>query len=397
MPSLLATTALPALAPALLPRTAPVALPDTASAGDAFARVLGAAIPTGIALPGKGDGRSVAGGGKDLPVADGGTEAEDEDPLVLWLPGQPVPLAEKSRLPAIAVAVAPHGVGDAVPTPVDLPIEAAKMVESSPAEQSVLPVGEAPPEGIAPAADLSDPITAFRTRSAEVPAQAEPRIGGGNAATPEGRLARAVGVAAPPIQPAPSPVAAQPAAPAAQIFAAALAAPLADPVEPASRAIDPVAIESQTARAAEVQRTTVQAMTQADQAPLDLSREDWTGKMVDRIAILRDAADATDTRIRLAPENLGSVEVSIRRDGDRLHVHFNAENPATRQLLAEAAPRLAELADTRGVKLGQTSVGGSAGGQDGRQESSQPHSNRPARPASAASATASPAQDERIA
>lgn len=416
MPNLLATTALPALAPAILPRTAPVALPDAGSPGEAFALALGALVPPGIALPGKGDGKAVAWGGKDLPVAEKiVTETDDEDPLIAWLPGQPVPLPDPAPLPGmlrIAVPEAteqapltPPNPGDAMAVPsgsveealADPAIDAGGEAGALLAEQSA-PSGEGPePEVTDSVADAPDAITALRTRSTTVPAQAEPRVGGGDAATPEVRIARASGGAAPEGRPAPPPVAAQPAAPAAQVFAAAFAVPLGDPAEPASRTIDPVVIESQTARAAETQRISVQAMTEAGQAPLDLSRDEWTGKMIDRIATLRDAAEATDTRIRLAPEHLGSVEVSIRRDGDRLHVHFNAESPATRQLLAEAAPRLAELADSRGVKLGQTSVGGGTGGQDGRQDSPQSHSNRPARPAPAASAMASPAQTERIA
>ncbi|QDX27206.1 flagellar hook-length control protein FliK [Sphingomonas suaedae] len=392
MPPLLATTALPAFAPAILSRTAPVALPDTGSPGEAFALALDALVPPGIALPGKGNGKAVAAGGKDLPVADAGTDTEDDDALLTWLPGQPVPLPDPSPLPGITFTVVPDGAEAEALTPPD-----SAAFEAPIAEQTALP-GESSVAEVADfAADTCDSLTALPTRSATVPAQAEPRIGGGDAATPETRIARAIGVAAPEHQPAPLPNATQAAAPAAQVFAAALAAPLADPVESTARTVDPVVIEAQATRAAETQRTSVQAMTQADQAPLDLSREEWTGKMIDRIATLRDAAEAADTRIRLAPEHLGSVEVSIRRDGDRLHVHFNAETPATRHLLAEAAPRLAELAESRGVKLGQTSVGGGTGGQDGRQDSPPSHSNRPARPASAAPATATPAPSERIA
>ena len=47
MPRLLATTALPAFAPAILSRTAPVALPDTGSPGEAFALALDALVPPG--------------------------------------------------------------------------------------------------------------------------------------------------------------------------------------------------------------------------------------------------------------------------------------------------------------------------------------------------------------
>ena len=84
--------------------------------------------------------------------------------------------------------------------------------------------------------------------------------------------------------------------------------------------------------------------------------------MIDRIEVLRDDANARDTRIRLVPDALGSIDLSVRKDGDAVHVHFTAENQATRTLLAEAQPRLAELAEARGVKLGGATVDTGTGG-----------------------------------
>jgi flagellar hook-length control protein FliK len=120
-------------------------------------------------------------------------------------------------------------------------------------------------------------------------------------------------------------------------------------------------------------------------APVDIANQRWPQEMVARIERLRDAADAADTSIRLAPDALGSVEVSVRREGDAVHVRFTAEEAATRALLQEAAPRLAEAAEARGLKLGQTSVGtggGDRGGADaqGRQQQPTPHSTTPSRP-----------------
>ncbi len=106
---------------------------------------------------------------------------------------------------------------------------------------------------------------------------------------------------------------------------------------------------------------------EAQQAPLDMRQERWPHAMIERIEILRDAADATDTRIRLVPDALGAINVSMRKDGDTVHVHFNAEQVATRTLLADAQPRLAELAEARGLKLGQGALGdGNAGSSQQR-------------------------------
>ena len=106
---------------------------------------------------------------------------------------------------------------------------------------------------------------------------------------------------------------------------------------------------------------------EAQQAPLDMRQERWPHAMIERIEILRDAADATDTRIRLVPDALGAINVSMRKDGDTVHIHFNAEQAATRTLLADAQPRLAELAEARGLKLGQGALGdGNAGSSQQR-------------------------------
>ena len=51
-------------------------------------------------------------------------------------------------------------------------------------------------------------------------------------------------------------------------------------------------------------------------------------------------ADATSTKIRVVPMRSAPVEMSVRKDGDTLHVHFTADQAATRAILTEAQPRL---------------------------------------------------------
>ncbi len=96
---------------------------------------------------------------------------------------------------------------------------------------------------------------------------------------------------------------------------------------------------------------------ETQQAPLDMRQDRWPHAMIERIEILRDAADAGDTRIRLIPDALGAIDVSMRKDGDTVRVHFHAEQSATRTLLQDAQPRLVELAEARGLKLVQGSLG----------------------------------------
>ncbi|WP_447727577.1 flagellar hook-length control protein FliK [Sphingomonas koreensis] len=402
MPDLLASTSLLPLTPAIAPRTAAIAAPAVAD----FMAMLGELVLPPGARPQGGKGQALAGDGKNLPV-EGAPAAGDEDeadPLVAWLPAGLVPLAlpDPVSLPDAAFVAATPSAGieaavaapiaDAVPS-VGLPA-ASEIPAPLTGGQAGVATAEAVPADVGSSVVDPVPVEAApveaKITSPQAP-EAAPRT------KAEAPVREAMLRAAPVHAATPQPVipGATAAPTAAQVFAAAISASFDSPAGPTLRTADPVAVQAQAAAASEQLRTTVQAMSGAEQPPLDLSRDDWAGKMVDRIAAMRDAAEAADTRIRLAPENLGNVDVSIRRDGDRLLVHFTAENPATRQMLAEAAPRLAELADARGVKLGQTSVDAGTGGQQG--QSGQPHPNQPARPASAAANLSQSDRDGRVA
>lgn len=151
--------------------------------------------------------------------------------------------------------------------------------------------------------------------------------------------------------------------PASQAFAAAIAAVHAQPHRDEQDPADPRTPFAIAAAALEAVHTpaAVPATGDARHTALDLRQDTGLQGMIDHIEVLRDNADAGDTRIRLIPDALGAVDVSVRKDGDRVHVHFNAENAASARLLSDAQPRLADLAEARGVKLGQTSVDSNAG------------------------------------
>ncbi len=141
----------------------------------------------------------------------------------------------------------------------------------------------------------------------------------------------------------------------------------------------------------------IAAPADIQQGVLDMRRQEWMGQMVDRLEAMRDASPARETRLSLSPEALGKVDVSIRQDGDRIHVHFATETQAARQLLTEAQPRLSELAEARGVKLGQTSVDGGGAGQGSARHAQQvPMPQSPA-PRAAEAAEATDSTHERIA
>lgn len=118
--------------------------------------------------------------------------------------------------------------------------------------------------------------------------------------------------------------------------------------------------------------------------------------MIDRIDMLQDAdGSVRETRIRLSPDRLGQVDIAIEQTADGVNVRFVTDNPQARALLADAQPRLMELAESRGLKLGGGGVG------DGRPErqghDAPPRSFASNRPADASAAAPSPTIDTRIA
>lgn len=187
------------------------------------------------------------------------------------------------------------------------------------------------------------------------------------------------------VQPQPGTVAS-----ASQVFGAAIQAAKARDERDAA---DPTA--PSIAAGAPVSPLTIKT-AEAQQTPLDMRQERWPHAMIERIEILRDAADATDTRIRLVPDALGAIDVSMRKDGDTVHVHFNADQAATRTLLQDAQPRLVELAEARGLKLGQGMLGDSAASSSQQRTPTAPHT--PNRPTTAPAAVIDDAhEDTRIA
>lgn len=115
------------------------------------------------------------------------------------------------------------------------------------------------------------------------------------------------------------------------------------------------------------------------QAGIDLAHDHGLHRMIDRIEHLRDAFDARETRIRLIPDALGPVDISVRRDAasDSVQVHFTAAEAGTRQLIADAQHRLVELADSRGVRIERATVDSGSANTTGQQAWSGSEQSRP--------------------
>ncbi len=224
---------------------------------------------------------------------------------------------------------------------------------------------------VSPASDVAPEAVPAGTMPAPTPAAAP---------TPRPTFMREVSgtprqtVALRPRTAAPSQPTAGTTAPAAEVFGAAKhAATGADerkrvaPLDPAAVTVAPVATAAPTHGASPVVDTT--------RPTLDMRQDSWPTHMIDRIEALRDAANANDTRIRLVPDALGAIDISVRMVGDAIHVRFAADNGTTRALIEDAQPRLAEVAQERGLRIGQTIVEPAPATQSGAgQSSSQPQS-----------------------
>lgn len=135
----------------------------------------------------------------------------------------------------------------------------------------------------------------------------------------------------------------------------------------------------------------------AQQAGIDLAHDHGLHRMIDRIEHLRDAFDARDTRIRLIPDALGPVDISVRRDAtsDAVQVHFTAAEAGTRQLIADAQQRLVDLADSRGIRIDRATVDGGNTNSAGQQAWSGGEQSRPQQQAQTAPQSRAPVRAAR--
>lgn len=99
----------------------------------------------------------------------------------------------------------------------------------------------------------------------------------------------------------------------------------------------------------------------------------WKQEFSQQIAIL-SRQGVHSAEIRLHPESLGSLQISLRMQQEQAQIHIVSEHADVRQVIEQALPQLrAAMADS-GVQLGQASVGSDNphANADGQRGSSQP-------------------------
>lgn len=288
-----------------------------------------------------------------------------------------IPIMPFVTLPIVAQAAAPAPTGAAKTPAQPLISVAAAPDDTAPPAPSTPQVGrDIQWTSIATAAVV--PLAAPVSPSAPAPAP-EPVVQVGTTAAQPVALPIALATQA---DPATTPQLVS--GPALQVFGAAIQA-AATREKNETTAADPA---SSIAGIAPAVAPAIAAVGDAAAQPqLDMSHSRWPHAMVDHIEQLRDAANATDTRIRLIPDALGTIDVSVKRDGDTVHVHFAAEQAATRTLIQDAQPRLAAIAEERGLRLGQTAVDAGTTGSNA-QPQRQPPRDATTSPAPRAATTA---------
>ncbi len=366
-----------------------LAIPASTALPTALPNALPVGVPTGqphsdgapLAIPFLAvDRHAPPGGGDPTPVErDDAADSIDltQPTLLIGLPivvvaaaVPPPPKLVATAVPVSSVQPTASRLAGSIPNLTD---QAAPSWQSSavPAadkreDEVVLQSGRQPTEANTPPADrpaadhpAANPIIFVRPGSASAQPSSRERVAAADAPIP----------ASPPI---PTPIPTPPTAPvigvavpALRAFAAGIAATTARPLRRLGDE-EPLAAPLAPTSSADSADSAAQRLDPAprDLPPIDMRREDWTRALIDRIGAVQDVANARDTRITLVPDALGKIEVALRQDGDTVHVQFAADAPATRALLADAQPRLAELAEARGLRLGDASV--SAGGDGAR-------------------------------
>jgi Meckel syndrome type 1 protein len=376
-------TPIPTLSPAVPPPALPGVAPVAGATGVDFAALLpGFVVPV---MPRQGD----AEGGKDLPAVPSDEEDGAEGAAAIWVqpplwPAMCPPVAavkgERRTIvagtgsPAVAALPTNDMTAPLLPGEGRGPVVTGAMLDPGLRRGTPeLASAQMLAGNAAPSTSLATPTTC--TRSATDGAAIASTVAPDPIATSTKDALTSPIDAAQPITPSrPQPQAElqplQPTriAPAAEMFAAAIQRAVRDERRPASE-------EQVIALAAPTADLTTRAVAAAEgsrHAALDMARDTWPTKMIERIEMLRDAADAVDTSIRLVPDKLGAIDVSLRRDGDGVQVQFTAQQAETRQLLAEAQPKLAELAEAKGLRLAMQAGGGASGDNGAGGQQHQP-------------------------
>lgn len=95
------------------------------------------------------------------------------------------------------------------------------------------------------------------------------------------------------------------------------------------------------------------------------------GEMLAQRMVAQAQRGQWQLRFALNPQNLGRVEIDMQMRGGELEATFAALNPATRDLLQEALPRLREMLQQSGMDVASLNIGSGGASKNGGQPTPQ--------------------------
>jgi flagellar hook-length control protein FliK len=91
------------------------------------------------------------------------------------------------------------------------------------------------------------------------------------------------------------------------------------------------------------------------------------GEMLAQRMVAQAQRGQWQLRFALNPQNLGRVEIDMQMRGGELEATLGAINPATRELLQEALPRLREMLQQSGMDVASLNIGSGGASKNGGQ------------------------------
>lgn len=95
------------------------------------------------------------------------------------------------------------------------------------------------------------------------------------------------------------------------------------------------------------------------------------GEMLAQRMVVQAQRGQWQLRFALNPQNLGRVEIDMQMRGGELEATLGAMNPATRELLQDALPRLREMLQQSGMDVASLNIGSGGASKNGGQPTPQ--------------------------
>jgi flagellar hook-length control protein FliK len=101
------------------------------------------------------------------------------------------------------------------------------------------------------------------------------------------------------------------------------------------------------------------------------------GEMLAQRMVVQAQRGQWQLRFALNPQNLGRVEIDMQMRGGELEATLGAMNPATRELLQDALPRLREMLQQSGMDVASLNIGSGGSSKNGGQPTPQAKASGP--------------------